>query len=74
MHGAECLPSFGVPGLKWPVRLVLLSVVFFALGVVALWLGKFSLSSLETSASFIATGTLVFLVWLLLRKVSRSFD
>jgi uncharacterized membrane protein len=60
--------------MKWSIGLMLIGTVFFALGILALWFGKFSLSSAETAASFIATGVLIFLVGLLLRRVTKSFD
>jgi len=60
--------------MKWSIRVMLVGTVFFALGILALWLGKFSLSSAETAASLMATGVLIFLVGLLLRRVTKSFN
>jgi len=59
--------------MRWSTRLIILGVVVFAIGVVPLKYSGLTIPALENAAAFFATGILIILIGILLRKIQRSF-
>ena len=59
--------------MTWSARLMLVGVLICSVGFVPLYMNGVTLDTLLGAASFIAIGMFVFLIGLLLRKLTRAF-
>jgi hypothetical protein len=60
--------------MRWSLALIVVGLLLMLLGMVPLAVAGFSVGTLESSASFFATGLLILLVGVMLRKVHRSMQ
>ena len=59
--------------MRWSIRLMVLGVLIFLVGLVPPLATGLSVGSAEAAASFFAIGILFVLVGLLLRRIQKSF-
>lgn len=58
--------------MKWSVGLIAAGALICALGFVPLYTGGITISTLEGAASFVAIGVFVFLIGIVVRRISKA--
>ena len=60
--------------MRWSIRLILVGILVILAGFIPFALAGVTIPSLEVAASFFATGILIFLLGIMLRRLQKTFS